>query len=208
MIDSLLDIGKDMDKVIGNEKIFYEDQNGPRKCCISEEIDLEYEEAKELEETERKEMLERQAKEEQFMLGDTEETLLQNNSFDEANQLDVSLNCSGYVRNTVIAVDVGLQFDSAVVPPRICKVRDCTNKIKSACAEVSVKCNISTQASRIAVQTVCNTLYGHKYYLTKDEAIQNHPSLEMYKTTGPKPSKRAKSAEKSEVPISVQDYTV
>ena len=40
-IDSLLDIGKDMDKTIGNEKIFYEDQNGPRKCHISEEIDLE-----------------------------------------------------------------------------------------------------------------------------------------------------------------------
>ena len=153
-------------------------------------------------------MLGRQAKEEQFILRDTEGTLLQNNSFDKTNQLDVSLNRSGYVCNTVIAVDVGLQFDSAVVRPRIRKVRNCTNKIKSACAEVSVKCNISTQASRIAVQTVCNTLYGHKYYLTKDKAIQNDPSLEMYKTTGPKPSKRVKSAEKSEVPISVQDYAV
>ena len=30
----------------------------------------------------------------------------------------------------------------------------------------------------------------------------------MHKTAGPKPSKRVKSAEKSEVPISVQDYTV
>ena len=96
MIDSLLDIGKNMDKVTCNEKIFYEDQNGLRKCRISEEIDLEYAEAKELEETEPKEMLGRQAKEEQFILGDTEETLLQNNSFDKTNQLDVSL----------IAVDV------------------------------------------------------------------------------------------------------
>ena len=52
MIDSLfLDIGKDMDKVTVNEKIFYEDQNSPRECHISEEIDLEYAEAKELEET-------------------------------------------------------------------------------------------------------------------------------------------------------------
>ena len=86
------------------------------------------------------------------------------------------------------------------------KVRNCTDKIKSACAELSVKCNISTQASCIAIQTVCNTLYGHKYYLTKDEAIQNDPSMEMYKTTGPKPSKWVKSAEKSEVPISIHDY--
>ena len=30
----------------------------------------------------------------------------------------------------------------------------------------------------------------------------------MHKTTGPKPSKRVKSAEKSQVPISVQDYAV
>ena len=89
----------------------------------------------------------------------------------------------------LFAVDVGLQFDSAVVCPKIHKVCNCTDKIKSACAELSVKCNISTQASCIAIQTVCNTLYGHKYYLTKDEAIQNDPSMEMYKTTGPKPSK-------------------
>ena len=39
-------------------------------------------------------MLECQAKEEQFILGDTEETFLQNNSFREMNQLDVSFNCS------------------------------------------------------------------------------------------------------------------
>ena len=39
MIDSLLDFGKDMDKPTGNEKIFYEDQKGSRKCCISGDID-------------------------------------------------------------------------------------------------------------------------------------------------------------------------
>ena len=80
MIDGLLDVGKDMEKVTGNGKIFYKDQNGPKECRISEEINLEYAEAKELEETERKEMLERQTKEDQFILGDTEKFLLQNNS--------------------------------------------------------------------------------------------------------------------------------
>ena len=102
----------------------------------------------------------------------------------------MSLNHCGYVCNTVIPVDVGLQFDSAVVCPRIHEVCDCIDGIKSACAEVSVKCNISIQASCFAVQTVCNTLYGHKYYLSKDEAIQNDPSLEKYKTNGPKPSNK------------------
>lgn len=49
-------------------------------------------------------MLECQAREEQFILGNTEDILLQNNSLDETYQLDVRLNCSGYVCNTVIAV--------------------------------------------------------------------------------------------------------
>ena len=122
---AFLDIGKDMDKVTGNEKIFYEDPNSPKECHVSKETDLEYAE------TERKEMLKCQAKEEKFILGDIEQILLQNNSNDETNQLDVSIIRSGYVRNTVIAVDVGVQFDSAVVCPRICKVCDSTNKIKS-----------------------------------------------------------------------------
>ena len=86
---AFLDIGKDMDKVTGNEKIFYEDPNSPKECHISEETDLEYAEARELEETEWKEMLECQAKEEQFILGDTEQILLQNTSTDETNQLDM-----------------------------------------------------------------------------------------------------------------------
>ena len=62
--------------------------------------------------------------------------------------------------------------------------------------------------SRIVVETVCNTLYGHKIFQTKDEVIQNDPSMEKYKIIGPKPSKRVKSAENSEVPISVEDYAV
>ena len=57
-------------------------------------------------------MLECETKEEQFVLGDmtTDEILLQNNSFDVTNQLEVSLNHAGYIRNTFIAVDVGLLF--------------------------------------------------------------------------------------------------
>ena len=35
MIHGLVDIGKDMNKVTCNEKIFYEDQKGPRECHIS-----------------------------------------------------------------------------------------------------------------------------------------------------------------------------
>ena len=105
-------------------------------------------------------------------------------------------------------VDVGMQFDSIVDRPRIRKTRNFMDEIKSTCAEVSVKCNVSTQASRIAVQTVCSGLYDHDYYLTKEEAIENDPSLEEYKSVTPKPPKRSKSAEKSEAPRSSSDYKV
>ena len=46
MIGSLVDTGKDVDEVAGNEKIFYEDRKGPGKCHISEEIDSECAESK------------------------------------------------------------------------------------------------------------------------------------------------------------------
>ena len=86
-------------------------------------------------------------------------------------QLDVSLNCSEYVRSTARTNEVGILDVSSFFWPKIWKNRNCTIEIKSTCAEVSVKCNISSQASIIAVQTVCSSFYGHEYYLTKEEAI-------------------------------------
>ena len=46
--------------------------------------------------------------------------------------------------------------------------------------------------SRIGLESVCETLYSHNYYLSKEEAIKNDPSLAMYKeqVLNPKPSKR------------------
>ena len=41
--NDLLDIGKDMDKLTGREKMFYQDQLRERECRLSEEIDDEYE---------------------------------------------------------------------------------------------------------------------------------------------------------------------
>lgn len=78
-----------MGKVTGGVKIFYEDQKGPSEYCISVVIDLEYaEKAKKLEKNTQKYILKQEAKE-QFISGNmtTEEILLQNNSFDETNQL-------------------------------------------------------------------------------------------------------------------------
>ena len=47
---------------------------------------------------------------------------------------------------------------------------------------MSVKRDIFTQASCIAVQTVCDTLYGQKYHVLLDHAVENEPSLQKFKT--------------------------
>ena len=62
----LLDIGQNMEKLDGQENLFYEDQKGQRQGHLSEVIDIEYELAKETSERELLEMNEMLQKEEQY----------------------------------------------------------------------------------------------------------------------------------------------
>jgi hypothetical protein len=203
-IDSLLDIGQEMDGLTGNETSFYEDQKGARIFRLSEEIDTEYVAEREQEELIRLEEAQRQEGEESYIWDDDIEEQQQQCSYNETTQMDISLNRSGHVRK-ISGIDMGTQYDSFACP-KIRKTRDCTTKIKATCAEVSVNCNISTEASRVAVKTVCNGLYGHKFYLSKEEATDNDPSLEEYRSEGPKPAKRLRPKEK--VPSTKNDYKV
>ena len=57
-IDSLSDIGKNMDQVTGREKAFYEDQKSKREFWLSEEIDGEFE-------AEKQELLDKEKQEEE-----------------------------------------------------------------------------------------------------------------------------------------------
>ena len=57
-IDSLLDIGKNMDQVTGREKAFYEDQKSKGEFRLSEEIDGEFE-------AEKQELLEKEKQEQE-----------------------------------------------------------------------------------------------------------------------------------------------
>ena len=75
----LLGIGRNMGKLDGREKLFYEDQKCLRQGCLSEEIDIEYELAKETSERELLEMNEMLKKEEQYV---------------RCEDLDVSFECS------------------------------------------------------------------------------------------------------------------
>ena len=84
----LLDIGRNMEKLDGREKLFHEDQKGQRQGCLSKEIDIEYELAKETSETELLEMNEMLKKEEQYA---------------RCKDLDVSFECSNVMNSTTIS---------------------------------------------------------------------------------------------------------
>ena len=183
-INDLLNCGKDMDSLTGIKKDFYIDRISPRIGRISDSIDVDYATEKAAELTAITLAAERDNIEEQHALGqvgDEYDEIM--NSTDT--QLDVSLNRSGNARSTASTIDFGVQHDSTGARPKIRKMGNCTSKIKSTCTEVSVKCNISSQASLVAVQMVCSNFYEHQYYLTKDEAIfgGNEKQIHITKTS-------------------------
>ena len=64
--------------------------------------------------------------------------------------------------------------------------------------KVSSKCGISTAMAAVAVQAVCEELYHHQYYLTKEEAIEKDPNLHAYQEQSqPKEKRRRLDAPKS-----------
>ena len=124
--------------------------------------------------------------------------------------MNSSLNHSGLARDTNLYVEKHTQTESIHVDqPKIRRIRDCTNNVKLACVNVSVNCNLSTEMSRVAVQSVCRTLYNHDYYLSKEEVIEKDPSLATYRKqeTNPRPNKWQKRAmPKNKTPSSQEDY--
>ena len=92
--------------------------------------------------------------------------------------LDMSVNRSGMIRIATedAASQTEVDFHSLPQPP-IRNLRDIDPRVKRACVKASVKCNMSTAMGPVAVQAVCVELYGHQYYLTKEEVIQKDPAL-------------------------------
>ena len=69
------------------------------------------------------------------------------------------------------------------------KSKTFTVEVKSACANVSSKCGISAEKSRIAVKTVCNEMYGHRYYLSSEEQQQHEGTSEDFEPQKKVPKK-------------------
>ena len=84
----LLDIGRNMEKRNGREKLFYEDQKGQRQGRLSKEIDIKYELAKETSERKLLEMNEMLQKGEQYV---------------RCKDLEVSFECSDVMNSTTIS---------------------------------------------------------------------------------------------------------
>ena len=67
---------------------------------------------------------------------------------------------------------------------KLVPMRKCTNKVKTICAEDSVKNNISNLKVLVAIHTVCSSFCGCKYYLKKDKnssTARNHPKRSKLK---------------------------
>ena len=77
---------------------------------------------------------------------------------DSFSQFDVTLNRSGFVRNTPSTCDKYVQFDSPRPRPKIRNNRNCTLPSKYACARVSVRCNVSSKMAREAVKITCEAM--------------------------------------------------
>ena len=108
--------------------------------------------------------------------------------------LNSSLNHSGLSCNTKEYSDKNVQIETIYLQrPEIRKIRDCTNAVKTTCLNLSVKCNMFAEMSRIAVQIVCKNLYDHNYFLSKEEAIERDLFLPEYKQDNPSSNERQKN---------------
>ena len=205
-INSLLDIVKHEDSLTGAEKVFYFDQKGARICRLSEEIDEAWvaEQLILLNGLQANDMAPIKPLDDDV---DTSDTCL-NSTMIDVSDLETSVNRSGLKRIPTEEEETQTEYQYSE-KPSIRQVRDCTPQIKKACVKVSVKCGISTAMATVAVQAVCEELYGHTYYLSKEEAIEKNPNLSKYKDSLPSVPKRPRLAKlkQSAKPISSKkDY--
>ena len=173
----LLDIGQNMSKLDDREKLFYEDHKGQRQGRLSEEIDSEYELAKETSEREFLEMNEMLQKEEQYARCEDldvsfERSDVMNSTTISNSTINQSDDRSGLVQSTKSVTTAGVQMEQVKPEKPKLKVKRkiCTDQIKTTCANVSSVCEVSVEMSLQVVKTVCKELYEHDVYLSAAEA--------------------------------------
>ena len=163
----MLDIGKNMDQVSKSQKS-QKDRGSKRECWLSKEIDEEFEEEKHQLPEKEKEKQEHLSLETLFIMEDDVESEVLDDSMNSV-ILNSSLNRSGLSRNTKEYSHKNVQTEAVYQErPKIRKICDCTNAVKTTRVNLSVKCNMSPEMSRVSVQTVYKNLYDLNYFLSKD----------------------------------------
>ena len=98
---------------------------------------------------------------EQSCLEEEENSFINDPEFEENINIQRERTTSSY-RVTTVSKEVQVCI-SSINRPEIRKVT--SDKIRNTIATVSYRSGISVPKARIAVQAVCEILYGHKYYL-------------------------------------------
>ena len=123
--DSLLDIGKNMEMLKGNEKLFYEDQKSERIGRLSSDIDFQYEI-----EQEEIHWNEREREEYSFaIIGNNNDDL--NSTLINENDVNQSHNRSGLTHITKQTCEISVQTDPVIIckPNLHIKEHVCTDDI-------------------------------------------------------------------------------
>ena len=172
-----------------------------RKQFYIDQIKTEKE--KEAEYQERHQQEERDKLEEAFISQEEENISILNSTFDE-NTLNTSLNRSGRVHNTKKLSDISTQTDHKFNVPKIrINSKVCTDQVKSTCASVSTKCEVSVKVARLAVKTVMKGMYDHDVYLNTEEQSAAEQSTPPDNDQNEPPSKKKRTVP---VPSSKADY--
>ena len=181
--NDLLDILRNDEQLTGNEKVFYEDQKGARLCHLSEEVDTEYE----VERLKSIQQIESEAVAES-------ETMQFINPVEYIEVISTPPPRSGRKRQAEECTSDEMQTPPPALPlcsppsssgiykstPRrdVRKGRNVDIAFKDTIATVSYRTALSVQKARVAVQAVCEKLYGHQYYLSIDEQNKFKSSLD------------------------------
>ena len=141
--------------------------------------------------------------EEAFISQEEENISILNSTFDE-NTLNTSLSRSGRVCSTKKSSDISAQTDHKFNAPKIrINSKVCTDQVKSTCASVSTKCEVSVEVARLAVKTVKKGMYDHDVYLNTEEQSAAEHSKPPDNDQNEPPSKKKRTVP---VPSSKADY--
>ena len=197
----LLDFITSKEKLTGDEKIFYEDQLGPRNSKLSQVVDEEYEaERKAAREGKEKEMLEEREREDFMDPEEFRETLTTPPPTKRPRRilpLNVEVDSSPFS-----PPDKPITPLPELTSPAVRSTRNVDVKYKDAIATVSYRTALSIEKSRVAVQAVCEKIYGHQYYLSLGDKKKFYPSLTTISEVEDEPSSSVKG------PRSKKDYEI